>query len=96
MPKRKRKKGIILKRAVLLGAAVVVVCVFVNQYSSLRRYNQQISELEQEIAAQQQAGQELDEKENVYSSMEYIEKVARDTLGLVRADEKVYIDSSQK
>ncbi len=96
MPKRKKKKGIVLKRAVLLGAAVVVVCVFVNQYGSLRRYHQQISELEQEIAAQQQTGQELDEKENVYSSMEYIEKVARDTLGLVRADEKVYIDSSQK
>lgn len=96
MRKKKINKGILVKRIALLSAAVVVVCVFVNQNSQLRNYNEKISQLEQDIAAQQETGQELSEKENVYASMEYIEKVARETLGLVRADEKVYIDSSQQ
>ena len=96
MRKRKINKGILLKRVALLGAAVIVVCVFVNQYQKLRGYNEQISQLEQDIAAQLETGQELSEKENLYSSMQYIEKIARGTLGLVRADEKVYIDSSQQ
>lgn len=96
MRKHKKSKKGILKRAVFCIAAVAVVCVFVNQYSSLRRYDSQIAQLEQDIADQQQEGQQLSEQESAYTSMDYIEQVARETLGLVRADEKIYIDSSQK
>lgn len=51
-----------------------------------------ISELEAQIEYEQQRADEVDElKENVDSD-EYIEKIAREKLGMIRKDEIMFID----
>lgn len=51
-----------------------------------------ISELEEQIEYEQQRADEVDAlKENVDSD-EYIEKIAREKLGMIRKDEIMFID----
>ncbi len=92
--KKRTVRKVSFKKIILLVAICFVAVMFVNQFSRLNYYNGQIKELEGKIAEQQEISDELSTRQNVYSSKEYVEKIARDTLGLVRANEKVYIDSN--
>ena len=52
----------------------------------------EISELQQQIEYEQQRADEIDAmKENVNSD-EYIEKIAREKLGMIKKDEIIFID----
>ncbi len=84
----------ILRKVIALVAVCFVAVMFVNQFNRINHYNGQIKELEVAIAEQEQVSSELAARQDIYSSKEYVEKIARDTLGLVRANEKVYIDSN--
>lgn len=95
MKKRNLNKKAI-RRLVLLVAVSVVAVLFVNQFSRISYYNGQIKELEGQIAEQEATKKELQQKQDVYSSREHVEKIARDELGLLRANEKVYIDANQQ
>lgn len=92
--KKRNLRKVSFKKIISLVAICFVSVMFVNQFSRLNYYNGQIKELEGKIAEQQEINDELSTRQNVYSSKEYVEKIARDTLGLVRANEKVYIDSN--
>ncbi len=94
MIRKRNMRKISLKRIIVLVAVCFVAVMFVNQFNRLNYYNGQIKELEGKIAEQQEISDELSTRQDVYSSKEYVEKIARDTLGLVRANEKVYIDSN--
>ncbi len=83
-----------LKKIVALVAVCFVAVMFVNQFRRINYYNGQIKELEGKIAEQEALSKELSARQDIYSSKEYVEQIARDTLGLVRANEKVYIDSN--
>jgi len=95
MNERNRRK-ISFKKILLLVVISFAVVTFVNQFSRIKYYNGQIKELEGQIEQQLEISSELSEKRDVYSSKEYVEKIARETLGLLRANEKVYIDSNQR
>ncbi len=95
MKKRNVNKNVLKKIFVLVLISVAAV-VFINQFSRINYYNGQIKELEGKIAEQEQIGKELSDKQDVYSSKEHVEKIARDELGMLRANEKVYIDSNQQ
>ena len=92
--KKRNLRKVSFKKIISLVAICFVAVMFVNQFSRLNYYNGQIKELEGKISEQQEINDELSTRQNVYSSKEYVEKIARDTLGLVRANEKVYIDSN--
>ena len=91
-----KKSRLSLKKIIAIVAICFVAVMFVKQFGRISYYNGQIKDLESKIAEQQAINDELSTRQDVYSSKEYVEKIARDTLGLVRANEKVYIDSSNK
>ena len=94
--KKRSLNGKAIRRLALLVIVSIAAVVFVNQFSRISYYNGQIKELEGQIAEQEEISKDLQEKQDVYSSREHVEKIARDELGLLRANEKVYIDSNQQ
>lgn len=72
--------------------AVYLVFAMINQQSVLTQNAKEISELSAQKAQTEQTLDDLNDTADVYSSDEFVEKVARDELGLVRPDETVFID----
>lgn len=66
----------------------------VYKYDSLVKYNEKIKELEKEISIANQKNEELKSQTDYKNSNEYIEKVARDKLGMVKNNEIVFYDSN--
>lgn len=93
--KRRFNKNILIRNIIVLGVACFIIVFFVKQEITIRRYRTEIKNLSVQIEEQQQIRRDLEEKEKLYSSNEYIEKVAREVLGMVSADEKVYIDENE-
>lgn len=93
---RRNVPGKLVARILVVVSVCFALVMFINQFSRIRGYNEQIKDLEGQIAEQEQINTELSDKFDVYSSKEYVEKIARDELGLMRANEKVYIDSNQR
>jgi len=92
--KKKKRKNIFAKLMVL--SLICFLCVvFYHQYSSLDEYNNEIENLEKQIAEQEEYGKELDKTAKEYSSDEYVEKYAR-ILGLVKPDEKIFRNYNDK
>ena len=66
----------------------------VYKYDSLVKYNEKIKGLEKEISIANQKNEELKSQTDYKNSNEYIEKVARDKLGMVKNNEIVFYDSN--
>ncbi len=96
MRKRRRfKKNILIRNIIIFAFICFVVVFFIRQEITIRQYRSEIKELSVQIEEQKEISRELEEKEKLYSSNEYIEKIAREVLGMVSADEKVYIDENE-
>ena len=94
MAGKRTSRTVSLKKVIAVALAVLVAVTFYNMVNRLNYYNGQIKDLESKISEEKSRNSELADKKSKYSSKEHIEEVARDTLGLVRANEKVYIDSN--
>lgn len=87
---KKSKK--IYKRLLLIVAILYVAITLVNQQKVLNTYKQNQQELSKEIKKEEEYKQELAQtKENV-NSLDYIEQVAREKLGMYLPNERVYED----
>ncbi len=64
----------------------------IGQQVSLRQSDAQISQLEADIAAAESRLAQVQDLEGLSKSDAYIEKVAREKLGLVLPDETVFVD----
>ena len=91
---KKKRKSIFVKLFVLLLICFLSIA-FYHQYSNLEEYNNEIENLEKQIADQEEYGKELDKTAKEYSSDEYVEKYAR-ILGLVKPDEKIFRNYNDK
>lgn len=93
MKKKKRKN--IFAKLIVLSLICFLCVVFFHKYSILEEYNNEIENLEKQIAEQEEYGKELDKTEKEYSSDEFVEKYAR-ILGLVKPDEKIFRNYNDK
>ena len=91
--KSSAKKLVIL--AVVLAVCIGVVCKFVEQQIALARYDALAKEYNQKIAEEQLKNQKLQDEEAQADTDEYIQRAAREKLGLVKNNERVYVDISQ-
>lgn len=89
---RKSKKKLNISRLLFVGVIVYFVSVFcvqqfrINEYKVKEEYyNNAITELNQEKA-------EYEALASQSNTVEYIEKVAREKLGLVKPYEKIFMD----
>ncbi len=92
-------KGIVLVAvilAILLAIVIGFVRMLVIQQGQMMRQNEQIENLEQEIKAEQDRLEALEQEKSQVATDEYIEGVARDKLGMTDPDEKVFVDVSGK
>ena len=80
-------------KKILLFIVLSYVCnIFISQQKMLNTYNSDVEKYETSLAKEEETKTSLLEiKENVNSS-EYIEKVAREKLGMYLPNERVYID----
>lgn len=82
----------IYKKALLIVIACYAISIFASQQQTLNNYNQEIYKYEEKIEEANETKESLIAmKENV-NSPEYIEKIAREKLGMYLPNERVYID----
>ena len=84
---------------VFLIAIIVWGVVLIKQQINISHYRDDIKELSSKIEVAQseleQNKQNLEEEINKSNSPEYIEKVAREKLGMYLQNERVYVDSNK-
>lgn len=88
---KKRKRRIVVIVAVIaITIYVGISMVFIT--NSYREKNQEIQQVQQQIDERTVLNQEYQEMIDQGVDDEYIQKLAREKLGLVYPDERVYID----
>ncbi len=93
--KKKVNIKVLLKRS-LVGVLVLYICYLViAQQFDLSRLAKEEERLDLEIAEAQRENQVLTEQKEAAGTMEYIERVAREKLGYMRPEEKVFIDAKK-
>ena len=82
----------------LIIAFVIWMVVLIKQQLNILQYKNDVKTLSQKIEVAeenlQQDKQYLEEEKQNTNSLEYIEKLARDKLGMYLQNERVYIDSN--
>lgn len=91
------KKNKLLKSAFVI-ALIIWSVMLIKQQISIRQYKDEIKVLSSKIEVAEnelnQNKQDLEQKKQDTVSLEYIEKVAREKLGMYLQNERVYIDSN--
>lgn len=88
-----KNKYSLLKKIVFILISIYAIVTFINQQKILNNYTSQVNTLKVEIAEAKERQEQLNsEKENV-NSLEYIETLAREKLGMYMPNEKVYVDN---
>ncbi len=75
--------------------AIYFVYVMIWQQVMLTRKNREIDVLEEQITAATQQAEELEKELENLNDPEYLERIAREKLGLVRPNERVFVDANQ-
>lgn len=88
---KKNKK--IYKRILILGIAIYVIYILVNQQKTLNQYANNAKTLTAQIETQKTYKEELVKQKEDVNSLEFIEKTAREKLEMYFPNEKVYVDN---
>lgn len=70
--------------------AVLGAKTYIDYKKDIKVYNNQKESLQKELEDQQEYRRELDGTQDIYTSQSAVEKIARETLGLVKSDEKFF------
>ena len=92
--KKKRKVSVkkLVKACLVLAVVIYVAVILIEQRISLSRYDAVASEYEEKIAAAQIENQRLEDELSKAGTDEYLERIAREKLGLMKSNERVFID----
>lgn len=82
--------------AVIAFTMFAMVLKGVMQLPQIEKNRETIEALQDEIEYEQRRIEEIEELKGKVSSDEYIEKIAREKLGYIKQDEKVFIDISKQ
>lgn len=92
--KRKSKGTKILIVSLVVFSLYFVYTIY-DQQIQINKYNSQIEMYKSEIASKKELTAYYKEQSQNIESAEYIEQVARDTLGYVKPHEKIFIDTNK-
>ena len=91
------KKGKLLRNAFLI-ALIIWIVMLIKQQLNISQYQDEIKELSSKIDVAEneltQNKHDLEQEKKNTDSLEYIEKLAREKLGMYLQNERVYIDSN--
>ena len=83
-----------LKILVFITISIYVIITLINQQKVLSSYNNMQDQLNIELAEKEKYQEELKASIQNINSEEYIEKVAREKLGMYKTNERVYVNMS--
>ena len=96
---RRKVKKANLKRLVqavlVLAVCVYVAVILIQQRVTLAKCGKVAEEYKDKISTAQLEQQRLEDELKQAGTDEYLERIARDKLGLVKANERVFIDITQ-
>lgn len=92
--KRPNRFGMFLVSVVLLMMLIVVAFNSIELTAKREAYQQKEKSLEEQIAAEEERAQEIEEFEKYTHTKKYVEEVARDKLGLVYEGEILFKDEN--
>ncbi len=104
MQKTKNKTGASHRKPDIKKLVVVVVLgliifyfayTLISQQISLNKKNNEIKALESQVQTAKDEAKKLEEEIDNLKDPEYIEKIARDKLGFVKPNERVFVDSNK-
>ncbi len=82
-------------KKIMIGIVIIYVgYILVQQQITLNLYKVQEKYYEEKILAEKDKTNALKKQKMLYNTDMYIEKIARDKLGLVKPGERVFIDIS--
>ena len=91
------KKSKLLRNAFVI-ALIIWIVMLIKQQINIMQYKDELEILSSKIEVAEdelnQNKQDLKQKEEDTKSLEYIEKVAREKLGMYLQNERVYVDSN--
>ena len=67
----------------------------VGQSKTINANKAVLDHYNESLAQQQQVEQEINEQESLVGTDEYVESIARDTLGLCKTNEKIFVDTKE-
>ena len=91
------KKNKLLRNAFII-ASIVWIVMLIKQQINIAQYIEELNVLESKIEVAEdelnQNKQDLEQKKQNTQSLEYIEQIAREKLGMYLQNERVYVDSN--
>lgn len=86
--KSKSKFGYVL----LLLFSIYFAYIFAEQQNLIFNKNLEMKNIQTKVLEEKTTNEDLREQEEIISNEEYIEKIAREKLGMVKPGEKVFVD----
>ena len=80
---------------VLIGFIIYFIFVFFEQQKVLYAKNIEMNNIQAKIKEEMELNEELKKQKEMLATDEYIEKVAREKLGMVKPGERIFIDINQ-
>ncbi|HHV97131.1 MAG TPA: septum formation initiator family protein [Clostridiaceae bacterium] len=87
-----KRKGSIIRVLILIVFILYFCHVIIEQQKIINNKLRALKEIEDKIREEELLREELQKEKEMLSSEEYIEKIARKKLGLVKPGEKIFID----
>lgn len=92
---QKKKKVNLVLLFIMSGLLVYFVITFTKQQEEINLIQNEMKNLQHKIEKEKETEDELLELQSIIETDEFIEKIAREKLGMVKEGERIYIDMSQ-
>ena len=89
----RHKKAILILVLVIASGAMIINGII--QQPQILKNKQEIKDLEEALAYEDERVEEVERLTDIVGTDEYIEKIAREKLGMVKEDEKLFVDVSK-
>lgn len=93
--KNKKSKKNFLIKFLIFGAIIYCILIFIIQQISINRANDVIAEYNEKIIFETDINARLTSELSEVNTDEYLIQKAREKLGLVKANERIFIDASK-
>jgi len=91
----KKQKKIRVRHIITLVIALYIGSTFIKQQKIINKLNSEKEQKQQEITSLKNDIKSLEGKIQYTDSLEYIEKIAREELKMIKPDEIIYIDKDK-
>lgn len=94
--RKKMDWGYVGIMAILVMGATYLIFGFIEQQMNINTLKREKAEIEAQIQEEQQAIEQIKNNLKEIESPSFIERQAREILGMVKPDEKVYVDLNKR